>query len=238
MTWISRSGTEIRDLVPAESRRRWVRDGQCPGRDLYTLFRDRVDAHPHREAVIDDERTLDYAALDREVRRIASALTTAGVRDRDIVGIRLPNGWRAVVTELAVAAIGAVALAYPAGRGIRDTAALLGNSRAAAAVFGSTSDADGTTCLPDLRVVRTFGAGEDGPRSLDTAPAGAWRPPAIDPEAPVRILVTSGSEAEPKMIAYSHNAMAGGRANYVRALHDGADPVRALMMMPLSSSYG
>ncbi|MBK0869242.1 acyl--CoA ligase [Saccharopolyspora sp. HNM0986] len=238
MTWTSRSGTEIRDLVPSEARRRWVRDGHCPGRDLYTLFRARVDAHPRREAVIDDERTLDYAALDREVRRIASALTAAGVRDRDIVGIRLPNGWRAVVTELAVAAIGAVALPYPAGRGIRDTAALLGKSRAAAAVFGSTSDADGTTCLPDLRVVRTFGAGEDGPRSLDTAPAGAWQPPAIDPEAPVRILVTSGSEAEPKMIAYSHDAMAGGRANYVRALHDGSDPVRALMMMPLSSSYG
>src|SRR5699024_4468146 len=59
-----------------------------------------------------------------------------------------------------------------------------------------------------------------------------------DAEAPVRILVTSGSQSEPKMIAYSHNAMAGGRANYVRALHDGDEPMRGLMLMKLSSSYG
>ncbi|WP_243787964.1 class I adenylate-forming enzyme family protein [Saccharopolyspora gloriosae] len=57
----------------------------------------------------------------------------------------------------------------------------------------------------------------------------------------MRILVTSGSEAEPKMIAYSHNAMGGGRANYVRALAEAArpgEPMRALMLMSLASSYG
>ena len=66
--------------------------------------------------------------------------------------------------------------------------------------------------------------------------AARWAAREQDPEAPVRILVTSGSEAEPKMIAYSHNAMAGGRANYVRGLADAAQepgPMRALLLMSL-----
>ena len=40
------------------------------------------------------------------------------------------------------------------------------------------------------------------------------------------------------MVAYSHNAIAGGRANYVRALALGAAPMRALVLVPLASSMG
>ncbi len=58
------------------------------------------------------------------------------------------------------------------------------------------------------------------------------------PEAPAKILLSSGSEAEPKMVAYSHNAFAGGRANYLRAVH-GAHPVpRDLVLVSLTSSFG
>ena len=73
------------------------------------------------------------------------------------------------------------------------------------------------------------------PHAVDLRPIDAGR---VDPDAPARILVTSGSEAEPKMIAYSHNAMAGGRAAYVRALRGGAWPMRSLLLVPLASSYG
>ena len=120
----------IGDLVPAALRARWVRDGHCPGRDVHALFRERVRAHPHRDAVLDAEGVLDYAALDREVDRVAAALDRAGIGPGDIVGIRLPNGRRMAIAELAVAAVGGVVLAYPAGRGRRDTSSLLGRSRA------------------------------------------------------------------------------------------------------------
>jgi acyl-CoA synthetase (AMP-forming)/AMP-acid ligase II len=40
------------------------------------------------------------------------------------------------------------------------------------------------------------------------------------------------------MVAYSHNAMAGGRANYVAALCRGQGPPRALVLVSLASSYG
>ena len=40
------------------------------------------------------------------------------------------------------------------------------------------------------------------------------------------------------MVAYSHNAMAGGRGNYIGALHRGSGPMRNLVLVPLSSSFG
>lgn len=217
MTWESRDGLVLRDLVPARLRRRWVAEGHCPDRDLYSLFADRVRAHPDRTAVIDDAGVLTYAALDASVRRAAAGLAGLGLGARDVIGIQLPNGRDAVVAELAVAALGAVALPYPVGRGSRE---LLGRSRARAVIT--------ETDVPDIIQCRS-------PSALPPDPA--WRPVPVDPEAPARILVSSGSEAAPKMVAYSHNAMAGGRGNYVRAVH-GGEEMRDLVLVPLASAFG
>ncbi|MDA0567820.1 fatty acid--CoA ligase family protein [Streptomonospora sp. S1-112] len=278
-SWTSKNGVVLTDLVPAELRRSWVDRGYCPDRDLYSLFAERVRAHPRRDAVIDSEGVLDYAALDERVRRTAAVLAGAGIGAGDIVAIQLPNGRRAAVAELAVAAVGAVSLPYPAMRGRLGITALLRRSRASAVITGGAADTPGdpavsatatATDAPDGPgaadlagaaagvidlcrdlthpvAVFTFGAAPPGAVSVDDPLAGtgdpvasgrAWRPAAVDPESPARILVTSGSEAEPKMIAYSHNAMAGGRGNYVAALHDGSVPMRNLVLVPLASSYG
>ncbi|MDT0301410.1 class I adenylate-forming enzyme family protein [Streptomonospora wellingtoniae] len=251
--WTSNNGIVLTDLVPSRLRRAWVQEGYCPDVDLYTLFRRRVRDHPHRDAVVDAEGTLDYAALDARVRGIAGALSKAGFGPGDIVAVQLSDGWRAAAAELAVAAIGGVSLPYPAMRGRAGITALLRRSRASAVIAG---DATGRTDplaelarlrpeAPHLASVFSLGAGT-GPRAgavpLDAAAAdgaGCDGPgTAVPPESPARILVTSGSESEPKMIAYSHNAFAGGRTNYVAALHDGSVPMRNLVLVPLASSYG
>ncbi|MFV0138014.1 class I adenylate-forming enzyme family protein [Streptomyces sp. HMX87] len=240
--WVSDNGVEIRDLVPPQDRRAWVARGYCPDRDLYTLFSGHVRRHPGREAVVDSAGSLDYASLDAHVRRVAALLTEAGLGARDIIALSLPNGRNAVIAELAVSAIGAVSLPYPPGRGRRDTLSLLGRSRASGAVFADPSDIASCARLPDVKAVFAFGRTHtrtrSGVRSLDAPARGPWHPRPVDPEAPARILVSSGSEAEPKMIAYSHNAMAGGRANYLRALHHGDGPMRNLVLVPLASSFG
>ncbi len=247
--WTSSRGIVFRDLVAPELRRRWVELGHCPDRDVHSLFAERARAHPDRDAVIDSAGTMSYAGLAREVLRTAAALVEAGCRPRDVIGIQVPNGRRAVIAELAVAAIGAVALPYPSGRGSRDSLNLLGRSRATAAIVAATAGDVPLAAnlaalrpeLPDLGPILVFGAAPAGCRSLDDPPRGAgapWQPSLIDAEAPVRILVSSGSEAEPKMVAYSHNAMAGGRGNWVGALHHGSAPTRSLVLVPLSSSYG
>jgi acyl-CoA synthetase (AMP-forming)/AMP-acid ligase II len=230
VTWVSNNGIVLRDLVPAGLRRRWVEQGHCPGRDLFGLFTERVRAHPGRTAVVDPAGTLTYAELDAAARRLAAAMTARGLDARDVVGVRLPNGRDALVADLAVAAVGAVALPLPVGRGHRDTVSLLRRSRAAALVVRDPAGPAGLRPhLPDLRVLLSP---DDG-----TAPAD-WAPAPVAAEAPARILVTSGSETEPKMIAYSHDAMAGGRGNYVGSLAGDPEGMRALVLVPLSSSYG
>ncbi|MEU5988712.1 class I adenylate-forming enzyme family protein [Spirillospora sp. NPDC047418] len=239
-TWRSANGVTLVDRVPAETRAAWTAAGLCPGRDLYALFRDHVLATPEREAVIDGAGVLDYAALDGRVRRAAAALRAAGRGSADIIAVLLPNGRDAVVAELAIAAIGAVALPIPHTHGRRDIARLLARSRAAALI--TAPDKAATAAGPDdLQRWTPSTPPADGIHSLDEADddaVRAWRPEAVDPEAPARILISSGSESEPKMVAYSHNAMGGGRGNYVAALKRGPDPMRALVLVSLASSYG
>ncbi|WP_047871800.1 AMP-binding protein [Nocardiopsis sp. RV163] len=243
MTWTSSNGLELRDLVPADLRARWTGRGWCPGRDLYGLFHGHALAHPGRDAVVDGRGTLDYAGLDAAVRRAAAALAAGGTGERDIVALLLPNGREAVVAELAVAAVGAVALPVPDGRPPADVRSLLARSRAADLVTTPerARQIRRADPPPTLRRTWAFGPARPGTRSLDrsdTGEPGDWLPARPDPEAPARILVSSGSEGEPGMVAYSHNAMAGGRANYVAALHTGPGPMRNLVLVSLASSFG
>ena len=209
MTWTSSTGVVLRDLVPAGLRRSWVSAGHCPDRDLYSLFRERVAAHPRRTAVIDSAGALDYASLDRAVRWQARLLR--GYGPCDIIGVDVPNGREGVVAELAVAAVGGVAVHLPDG-----------GSPVVSTVITDVSEA----------LAVASGSARGGVRDVP------WSPVVVDPEAPARILVSSGSEAAPKLVAYSHNAFAGGRANYLRAVH-GATPVpRDLVLVPLASAFG
>ncbi len=247
--WTSSNGVVLRDLVPAELRRSWVEQGHCPDQDLYTLFRAQARKHPQRTAVVDSQGTVRYGDLDARVRAVATILADAGLGPHDVIGIAVPNGRRAVAAELAVAAIGAVALPYPCRRGHRDAHSLLTRSRASAVITVNVAGGIAVAAeltklrdeLPFLRTVFVFGSAPAGCRSLvegfpDTGKD--WSATQVDPEAPARVLMSSGSEAEPKMVAYSHNAMAGGRASYVAALHDGSRPMSNLVLVPLASSFG
>ncbi|MER5737383.1 class I adenylate-forming enzyme family protein [Streptomyces sp. NPDC002262] len=241
--WRSRNGLELPDRVPRADREAWAALGLCPDADLFTLFRENALAAPDREALVDDLGTLTYAELYADVLRVAGLFAEAGLGARDVIALRLPNGRRAVVAELAVYALGAVALPYPPGGGVRDTLGLLGRSRAGGAVLGEPEDLEAAAGLPWLRAVFTTApTAPPGVRGLDgAAPGGTFRPaePPAEAGAPARFLVSSGSEAEPKMVAYSHQAMAGGRAAYVRALAGfPAEAPRFLVLVPLASSYG
>lgn len=209
--WISRAGVRFPDLVPRAQRRAWVTAGLCPDTDLYALFTGRVREHPDHQALVDDAGVLSYAALDAEVRRIAALFAQEDLGDGDVVALLLPNGGDAVAAELAVYAIGSVALPIPAGGDDRDVRALLARSRARGAVLTSACRAQAVADLPHLRTVFAPGPGDGRTHGLHSSPTAAWpwRPRQADPYGPARILVSSGSEAEPKMVAYSHHALAG-----------------------------
>ncbi|GLX41023.1 2,3-dihydroxybenzoate-AMP ligase [Streptomyces roseochromogenus] len=241
----------LRDLLPVELRRSWVVDGTCPDLDLYSLFRARQIADLHRTAVLDAKGALCYTALDRKVRCLATGLRDLGIREGDVVGVQLPDNRNAVIADLALAALGAVALPFPVGRGILEAECLLRRAGAVAVIAavehrGLHHAADLLTlarALPALRHVVAVGPGSapggtvPWPDLMRRDPGG-FVPARPDPDGAARILVSSGSEAEPKMIAYSHNALAGGRGNFLASLIPDAVPPRCLFLVPLASAFG
>ncbi|MFI6927160.1 class I adenylate-forming enzyme family protein [Nonomuraea spiralis] len=241
LPWTSGNGIVLADRVPRSLRAEWTARGLCPDLDLYSLFSEHVRRTPEREAVADETGSLDFAALDARVRRAAAALAAAGRGPADIVAVLLPNGRDAVVAELAVAAVGAVALPIPHTRGRRDVTGLLNRSRAAALITVPELAMGLRAGLPYVEETWTFGAPTPGTRSLDEVDdqdVRGWRPACPPAEWPARILLSSGTESEPKMVAYSHNAMAGGRGAYLRAVLGEDGPTRNLLLVSLASSYG
>lgn len=249
------SSSPIHDVVPARLRRQWVESGHYPDKDVYALFRERAIAEPERMAVVDDTESVRFNALDKAARKVARALLAAGVQPGEVVGVQLPNCWQACAVELGLAAAGAIALPYPVGRGLQDVAFLLGSSGAVAAVIWAEHGGEDyvatlgsiRSSLPALANIFVFesdGLSEgDDVHSLDAILADGsatadWSPPSTSPDGPVRILVTSGTEAAPKMVLYSHNALAGGRGNFIGELRGTCDPMRAFFMVPLGSAFG
>jgi acyl-CoA synthetase (AMP-forming)/AMP-acid ligase II len=226
--------TALTDLVPAELRKQWATTGYYAGRDIYALFSDQVQAAPDRTAIIDDDGELTYAQLDHQVRRLAVGLAQLGVASGDTVATQLPNGRDTCIADFAVAAIGGVVLPYPIGRGAKEARSLLGRSNAVAAIvapdFAAQTEALQAQ-LPTLRHVIT---------SIDAVlgPVEDFQPVTSDPDGPARILVSSGSESEPKLVLYSHNALACGRGAFIQRLIPPGGDLRALFLLPLASSFG
>ncbi|MFD0361325.1 AMP-binding protein [Nocardia sp. GCM10030253] len=241
----------LHDLVPHRLRRAWAADGACPDLDLYSLFRAHRCMDPHRTALLDAKGKVCYTRLDTLVRRFATALASEGIRPGDVVGVQLPNCREAVVTDLALAALGAVALPFPAGRGIREAESLLRRAEAVAVIAATEFRGNAHAAelagllgqLPALRFVAAVGKGTIPERCLSFAEmlrtdGDAFVPARPDPDAAARILVSSGSESEPKMVAYSHNALAGGRGNFMASLLTDGEPLRSLFLVPLASAFG
>ena len=155
----------LADLVPYEVRRDWSNTGLYRDRDLYSLFREHVLAGPRRTAIVDADGEISYAELDLMARSLAVGLAGIGVEQGDVVGIQLPNGRLACAFDLAIAALGAISLPYPVGRGDREAASLLSRSGAVAVVttnfYSDYPCAQRTRALagelPELRTVIAAG---------------------------------------------------------------------------------
>ncbi|MGH9001787.1 MAG: AMP-binding protein, partial [Acidimicrobiia bacterium] len=247
------------DLVPAELRAQWVAEGHCPGVDLMTLFLNQVERHPDRTALIDDHGSVTYAELAAEAWRIGAHLHQAGVGAGDVVAIQFANTHHACAADLAIASVGATCLAYPILYRHKEVRSLLTRSGAVACLFArSFRDFDFAEMmvelrpeLPALRHLAVLGEAHKECDSLDEVLAGpdpGTRPPVeVAPSDPARIIVTSGTEGEPKMVLFSHDGIGGGVANVLGAILRGGHPptpgrpdddTRFLLLPPLSTGFG
>jgi acyl-CoA synthetase len=242
---------QLTDLVPAALRAEWSQAGYYPDRDVFGLFTDLVETDPDHSAVLDNSGVHSRGELHDAALRLAHGLRERGVGPGSVVSCQLPNSWRSIVVDLAVAALGAVVLPFPAGRGDRDVRALLRTSRTSLAITSRYyADIDvarlyqeARSEIPDLGHLVVEGPAAPGTTTLDeliTGPAlkGDSVEP-IDPNLAVRMLVSSGTEAEPKIVAYSHNALIGGRGRFLaRLVPPDGSLMRGMFLVPLGSSYG
>ncbi len=95
--------------------------------------------------------------------------------------------------------------------------------------------------LPALRHLAVLGEPHKECDSLDEVLGGpdpGTRPPVeVRPSDPARIIVTSGTEGEPKMVLFSHDGIGGGVANVLGAIRPD-DDTRFLLLPPLSTGFG
>lgn len=240
----------IIDMVPADVRREWIRNGIYPNKSVYELFCEQVCRHPDNPAVISLDQTINYADLSDKTRRLASSLEALGIVPGDVVAYQLPNGWRSCAIDLAAAALGAIVAPFPPGRGSLDSQSLLRRCDARVIII-EQEYARVDLCeviesmrptLLSLRVLVVDGKSRYGWHTLDdlfqAEPIDPARLPVVSPDSPVRFLISSGTESEPKWVAYSHNALAGGRGRFLQRIHPDGETFRGLYLMPLGTAFG
>ncbi|MFC0316256.1 class I adenylate-forming enzyme family protein [Gordonia phosphorivorans] len=198
------------------------------------LFRDRVAENPDKIALVDPAnnevlvgtapRRLTWRQVDDEATALAARLLEAGVGTGDVIGVQMPNGVELVELYLAAWRIGAVvsplAMQYrehelvgmgnAAGFSVLVTVPAFADRPMAAEILGFADR------LPGLRTVATLTAepvGEpvDGVLALVSAAATDADRAAVaahgyfaDPNHPMTICWTSGTESAPKGVPRAH----------------------------------
>ncbi|MFD3842383.1 non-ribosomal peptide synthase/polyketide synthase, partial [Streptomyces sp. NPDC058642] len=160
-----------------------------PVATLPELFERQAADTPDAVALLDGERQLSYADVDRAANRLAHRLIARGVGPEETVALALPRAAETVVAQLAVAKAGGAFLPvdpdYPEQR--REF---------------MVRDAGARVVLADPADVWAA----DGP---DTAPTDTDRTTALTADHPAYVIYTSGSTGTPKGVVVTHRGLAG-----------------------------
>ena len=180
-------------------RRDAVVAGELSG--LHTLFEQQVARTPDAVALIQGERELTYAELDRRSNAVAWQLVDLGVKPGQLVAVRVARGAELVVAVLAVLKSGAAYL--PLDPGVPESRWLFMTADAGAVAL--VGDDAALADRLGLRLVPVVAA-EGDPRAKQAPPVRA----AADDIA--YCIYTSGSDGNPKGVAVPHR----GPVNLVR----------------------
>ncbi|GCB44752.1 non-ribosomal peptide synthetase [Streptomyces sp. NL15-2K] len=154
--------------------------------------------HPDRPAVVDGDRTIRYARLDRLVDGLADGLVKAGVRPGDRVGVYVTKSLDALAVLYAALRVGAVAAPMEVTDPPERTARIVRNAGLDMLVTSTRVGTDAATAL----------LGPQRPRVVRLGPT--LQVLAFNDAGPPRdtgggyLLFTSGSTGTPKGVLLSH----------------------------------
>ncbi|MEU0404962.1 amino acid adenylation domain-containing protein [Streptomyces sp. NPDC006197] len=158
---------------------------------VHGLIGRRAARTPDAPALITDEETVGYGALDARADALAGRLRTAGVRRGDTVGVLLERGVSLVVTALAVLKCGAAYL--PVDPRLPEARIRLMLEDAGVRAVATDQDHATAVAAPTVLLV-------DAP---DTAESPDEAPRATGDDL-VYVMFTSGSTGRPKGVGVTH----------------------------------
>lgn len=198
-----------------------------------------AEQHPDKELVLDRSGRRTYGEIAELTRRCAHALRELGIRPKEVVLVQTPNWWEAVVANLALEAIGAVAVPLPPMFRRKEVQYIAELTKAVAAVYAPSYGTfdfvsmyrDVAESLPRLRL-RVVVAAEpmDGARTFaslvaEPAPGEPVKAFGSDPDAVMEIGFTSGSTGNPKGAVHTSNTLSFEHLTWGRANGLGPDDV-------------
>ena len=175
-----------------------------PPLTLPALFAAQAARTPDAVAVVFEDRTLSYAALDAHANRLAHHLQSLGVGPETVVGLCVERSPEMVVGLLGILKAGGAYLPldpnYPRERlaFMLADAGCAGAGDASGAARPAADDAAATA-----QIVRLDADWPAIARQPDTAP-----PLDLDPRHPAYVIYTSGSTGTPKGVVVEHASLA------------------------------
>lgn len=195
------------ELMEPQERRRELLDGDATPSEisgsvpraasgLVELFEAQVRERPTRTAVVDRDRLLDYAALDRRANHLAHALVARSVRPGDVVGLHAQRSCDLAVGILGILKAGAAYLPLDPGQPAERLATMVEDA-ACPLVLSDHDSAERAPEWLDLNAVEAEGATRHEP------PVGIVR----TPDRLAYVIFTSGSTGRPKGVAVEHSSV-------------------------------
>ncbi len=163
---------------------------------------------PRQRALLQDERALDYGALDALMNRVAAALQRDGLGAGDAIAICAANSIEYAVVFLGVLRAGVVVAPLAPSNTADSLAAMVADADARLLFVDADAAAKLSAVAAALPVpwIALDDAGDCTALSAWLAPPGAVPAPvAITPEHPFNIIYSSGTTGTPKGIVQPHS---------------------------------
>ena len=165
------------------------------------LFAAQVARTPDAVAVVFEDRTLSYAALDAQANRLAHHLQSLGVGPETVVGLCVERSPETVIGLLGILKAGGAYLPIDAGYPRERLEFMLADAGVAVLVTQSAL-VDRIPVSASSRIVRL----DADASAIERWPATAPRLD-LDPRHPAYVIYTSGSTGAPKAVVVQHASL-------------------------------